>query len=111
MCDLTKKETLENLDSWIDSLYTEWRWVPAIIVANKSDLAEEAEFNDEDIRKIARYFDFPFYKSSAKTGENVKDIFHTLAEEVIYSMAINGYRFKPLDEYLTPRIEDYSKIQ
>lgn len=108
VCDLTRRETLENLDNWIDSLYSEWRWVPSIIVANKTDLAEETEFHYEDIKKIAKYFDFPFFKSSARTGENVKGIFNALAEEVIYNMVINGYRFEPLDEYLTPKVEDSS---
>jgi small GTP-binding protein len=108
VCDLTRKETLENLDSWIDSLYSEWRWVPSIIVANKSDLEEETEFHYEDIKEVAKYFDFPFFKSSARTGENVHDIFNALAEEVIYNMVINGYGFKPLDEYLDPRVEESS---
>lgn len=111
VCDLTRKETLETLDNWIDSLYSEWRWVPSIIVANKSDLAEEAEFHYEDIKKTAMYFDFPFFISSARTGEKVEDIFNALAEAVIYSMIINGYGFKPLDEYLDPKVEDSSITQ
>jgi small GTP-binding protein len=104
VCDLTRRETLENLDSWIDSLYTEWRWVPSIIVANKSDLAGETEIHYDDIKKVAMYFDFPFFKSSAKTGENVSEIFSVLAEEIIYNMVVNGYRFKPLDDFLNPRV-------
>jgi len=111
VCDLTRKETLENLDSWIDSLYTEWRWVPSIIVANKSDLTDEVELHYDDIKRTAMYFDFPFFISSARTGENVNDIFRALAEEVIYNMVINGYGFKPLDDYLDPRVEKSDKAK
>jgi small GTP-binding protein len=108
VCDLTRKETLENLDNWIDSLYTEWCWVPSIIVANKSDLETETELSDEDIRKTAMYFDFPFYKSSAKTNENVQDIFKALAEEVINCMVINDYQFKRQNGNHIPMINDNS---
>lgn len=103
VCDLTRKETLENLDSWIDSLYSEWRWVPGIIVGNKSDLEGRIECQDEEIRRTAMYFDFPYFISSAKTGDNVADIFRALADEVIRYMVANGYRYDRKNEYQTPR--------
>ncbi len=41
VCDLTRKETLEHLDDWIDSLYVEGRVMPSIFIANKSDKGAE----------------------------------------------------------------------
>ena len=40
VCDLTREETLDHLDDWIDTLYVEGRAMPSVFVANKSDLGD-----------------------------------------------------------------------
>lgn len=83
VCDLTRKETLEHLDDWIDSLYVEGRVMPSIFVANKSDRGSELTFGVNEIENVASAYDSPYYLTSAKTGMNVEETFRTLGEMII----------------------------
>ncbi|MFH0815759.1 MAG: Rab family GTPase [Methanobacteriota archaeon] len=88
VCDITRKATLESLrDYWMPSLIGVTGPVPMIIIANKGDLADEAEFGEKDIRKLAEEngglgVDEKCYVTSAKTGKNVDQAFHHLAQMV-----------------------------
>jgi len=83
VCDLTRKETLEHLDDWIDSLYVEGRVMPSIFVANKSDRDAEQTFGTGEIERMASAYDSPYFLTSAKTGINVEETFKTLGERII----------------------------
>ncbi len=89
VCDLTRKETLEHLDDWIDSLYVEGRVMPSIFLANKSDRGAELTFGVDEIESVATAYDSPYYITSAKTGVNVEDAFKTLGERMIDYWSIN----------------------
>lgn len=78
VCDLTKKETLENVPYWIEALTNISGQIPIILLANKSDL--EAAYTEEDIRGVAAKYDNTFFYTSAKTGENVEAAFAKLAD-------------------------------
>ncbi len=90
VCDLTRGETLEHLDDWVDSLSSEWRMVPSVFVANKSDLDDQFEFNTKEIERIASIYDSKFYITSAKTGENVENAFKSLGEKIIEDLAFEN---------------------
>ena len=83
LCDLTRRETLEHLDDWIDTLYVEGRAMPSVFVANKGDLTDQFEFGAKEIEKIASIYDSPYFITSAKTGENVENAFQALGEKII----------------------------
>jgi GTPase SAR1 family protein len=89
VCDLTRKETLEHLDDWIDSLYVEGRVMPSIFVANKSDRGAEVSFGSDELEKVASAYDSPYFMTSAKTGMNVEDTFITLGERIIDYWSLN----------------------
>lgn len=89
VCDLTRKETLEHLDDWIDSLYVEGRVMPSIFVANKSDRRVEQTFGVDEIKSVAAAYDSPYFMASAKTGMNVEDAFKTLGEQIIDYWSLN----------------------
>lgn len=55
--------------------------IPFIPVVNKSDL--EWELTDDDINRALEPFNCTWFKSSAKTGENVDLAFATLAETIL----------------------------
>ena len=93
--DLTRKETLDNLQSWIDELIlnTNGVGVPIIIVANKFDLYDEN--NSEHIKfsiinekvkdlqtKYEGKFEIDFVKTSAKDGFNIGKAFFELRKSI-----------------------------
>jgi small GTP-binding protein len=106
VCDLTRKETLEHLDDWIDSLYVEGRVMPSIFVGNKSDRGAEKTFGVDEIKSVAAAYDSPYFMTSAKTGMNVEDAFKTLGERIIDYWSLNepivksGPKRKPTETLL-----------
>jgi small GTP-binding protein len=88
VCDITRKTTLESLrDYWLPSLIGVTGPVPMIFVANKGDLADDAEFGEKDLRELVAEnrslgADERCYVTSAKTGKNVDAAFHHLAQKV-----------------------------
>jgi GTPase SAR1 family protein len=87
VCDLTRKETLEHLDDWIDSLYVEGKVVPSVFVGNKADLEDEHTYGKAELESVASAYDSPFYLTSAKTGNHVEEAFRALTERIIAEIA------------------------
>jgi GTPase SAR1 family protein len=86
VCDLTRKETLENLQNWYNGIKKVTDEIPKIILANKCDLATH-EFGENDINAVAQSMDdSPYIITSAKTGDNVNEAFYKLGEFVIKSI-------------------------
>lgn len=84
VCDITKKETMEELDGWIDSAFNVTGKVPIVFLANKADLEEKAQFTFDEFREFASKYERSFtYTSSAKTGQNVEEAFNILAMEIL----------------------------
>jgi small GTP-binding protein len=71
VCDITRRETLENLDMWASSFRNNIGQVPLVFLVNKYDLSENGAFDEEEIN------------TSAMTGENVESAFHTLGELMV----------------------------
>ena len=46
-----------------------------LLVANKSDLSAERQVSTEEGQTFARRNDLVYFESSAKTGENVNNVF------------------------------------
>jgi len=82
VCDVTRKSTLDDLDDWIEGVYSVTGKVPIQFLANKIDMKEKAEFAETEIQQATRAYDSPFSFTSAKTGENVESGFQSLAERV-----------------------------
>jgi len=93
VCDLTRRETLEHLDDWIDSLYVEGRVMPSVFCGNKIDLEDQMNFEGAELENIASAYDSPHFLSSAKTGENVDNAFQILGEKIIDDLAENDPSF------------------
>ncbi len=79
VCDLTRPSTYKNLDKDIEYLKGIINGGIIKIVANKSDLVSA-----EDIERIKSEIPLPIDTiTSAKTGDNVNDLFHALGAELI----------------------------
>ena len=89
VCDLTRKETLDNLLDWISELFKVVRNVPVLVLANKDDLPEEEIcFGEPEIRAVASQINAPHYFTSAKTGHNVENAFRKFGELVLGVRAV-----------------------
>jgi small GTP-binding protein len=82
VCDVTRRATLDDLDDWIEGVYSVTGKVPIQFLANKVDLKDRAEFGEAEIQQATRAYGSPSSFTSAKTGENVESGFQSLAERV-----------------------------
>jgi small GTP-binding protein len=76
--DLTRPETLKALSGWISELQKVGGPTPVVILGNKADLTDQIKTTDEDILTVAKAFDAPYMRTSAKTGDNVEEAFSQL---------------------------------
>ncbi len=84
VCDITNKETMMELDGWIDSAFNVTGKVPIVFLANKADLKDKAQFTIDEFNEFAsKYERASALTSSAKTGENVEEAFKSLGLEIM----------------------------
>lgn len=78
VCDLTNKETLEELRYWIKALTDVAGNVPIVFAGNKADLQNEAVAKESDLKDLADKYDAEAFMTSAKTGQDVENMFKAL---------------------------------
>jgi small GTP-binding protein len=83
VCDITRKDTLNNLTKWREDIVKISGEIPVIIMANKVDLKGEAEFSPNELSTVADEFQVPYFLTSAKTGLNVEAAFTELGKQLI----------------------------
>ena len=83
--DVTNQETFENVKYWIESIKTnigsEIEKTPIIIIGNKID--SEREFEKDVAVKFCKEANYPYYETSAKTGENIDSTIIDLVKLVL----------------------------
>ena len=85
--DLTRKATLRDLPAWIDGVRDTVGRVPVVALANKDDLANRIEAQDDDISKVLSPMGVTTMRTSAKSGENVERAFLELARGIVLAAA------------------------
>ncbi|MFQ5837703.1 MAG: Rab family GTPase [Thermoplasmata archaeon] len=83
VCDITRKDTLEALQGWLDGVYDVAATLPTSILANKSDLHERSEVTEEDVAELSETYNAIYFPTSAKTGENVFLAFESLIRNAL----------------------------
>ncbi|MBY9006718.1 MAG: GTP-binding protein [Candidatus Lokiarchaeota archaeon] len=84
MFDLTRPNTLEKLQQWVDICRSSDPNLPILFLGTKIDLAEEIMIDDDYVRSFVDEFNmFDYLKVSSKTGENVDKAFQTLTRKVL----------------------------
>ncbi len=84
ICDVTRKNTLSDLDNWMESVHNIVDGVPVVFLGNKCDLADEQKVKLDDLNNYASKYGQPeAFLSSAKTGLNVEQAFKTLTENIV----------------------------
>ncbi|MCF2139638.1 MAG: GTP-binding protein [Candidatus Lokiarchaeota archaeon] len=74
--DVSNRRTFENLSKWMQELEDNCGKIPTLLVGNKIDL--DREVSREEGLDFAMKHGFLFMECSAKTGENVQDMFYKL---------------------------------
>ena len=78
VCDVTRPETLDNLQEWINGLRGVCGDIPIVILANKADLRDIAQLTPDTLQSFAKENGTTGYFTSAKTGANVEKTFMDL---------------------------------
>ena len=86
VCDLTNKESLEELRYWIKALTDVAGDVPIVFAGNKVDLENDRVIKELDLQELASKYKGKAYLTSAKTGQNVETVFKTLAAAMAEKM-------------------------
>ena len=80
VCDITRRNTLLNIEDWIKSFKEVAGDVPMLFLGNKSDLKAIAKVETKDLEELASKHNSKYLFSSAKTGQNVETAFSKLSK-------------------------------
>ena len=86
--DVTKKESFEKVTHWIKEYETEQEISYIIVVGNKIDLDDEVVVDEQEALAFAKQQNYKAALCSAKTGQNVDQIFQMLAQGIFENKAI-----------------------
>ncbi len=96
MFDITRYTSLKNFNSWLEIFREEYSnhghsnsTLPIIMVGSKKDLEENRSVERDHAKKIVQNQKLYKYREcSAKTGENVEEIFEDLALELLRRVGV-----------------------
>ena len=90
--DITNRESFRNISKWIEDVQDNSpKSINLVLVGNKIDLVDQREVAYEEGEEFAISKGILFGETSAKTGENVDNIFIKSAESIIRKMDENNY--------------------
>lgn len=86
--DRTRQDNLKSIELWHNEIkkYV-GKDINIILVGNKSDIVENIEISEESIKTIADEKGFHYILTSAKTGENVYEMFLYIAYKFLESQS------------------------
>ena len=74
--DISNKSTFKSIQSWIDDCTKQTpKSVLLLLIGNKNDLKDLREVSYEEGEKFAKLHNMIFLETSAKTGDNISEIF------------------------------------
>jgi small GTP-binding protein len=82
--DLTCPETFERLDDWVRAFVNiagDKAFV--CIVGNKADLTSEVALTKEEVLEWTNANQFQYFRTSARTGEGIRQLFRAVAMELV----------------------------
>ncbi len=84
--DTTRSSSFSNINNWWQTcIKYGLSGVSRLLVGNKIDLKDGKKIILPMAEHLSQKLNAPFYETSAMTGENVKDIFHKMAELALLS--------------------------
>ena len=81
--DVTKQSSFQNIRDWIQDIREEVSPKAIIfLIGNKIDLADQRKISKEKGIELAEEYKLPFFEASAKSGENVDEVFKALYKKI-----------------------------
>ncbi len=90
VCDVTRPETFSGLKAWLEILERVAGAIPVVILANKADLVSESKVAREQLEATASELGCPFFLTSAKTGENIREAMKALLSSILKRAEAQG---------------------
>jgi len=82
--DLSRPETVQSLDNfWLKEVQGVVGSIPTVFVGNKIDLTDPGSMAATQLKSLGQKHGFPAMLCSAKTGDNVEEIFSALGEMLV----------------------------
>lgn len=109
--DITSRTSFQNTEKWVADVRAErGKDVHIALVGNKIDLEENRQVSTEDGMAKAKEWNIIFMETSAKNGDNIRNLFKTLARclPAVDNNARHA-RNTPLDIQLNATQEEESK--
>ena len=81
--DLTKKQSLENLNIWLELIKNNLNNPYIILFGNKADLDKNKwQINSEEINKFSQEKNFAYFETSAKYNQGINEGLQYIANEI-----------------------------
>ena len=81
--DVTDQNSFKNIRNWIKQIEANAQsGVCKVLVGNKCDKPDRV-VTEEEGRKLANDFSMSFFEASAKTNQNVNEVFNFLTQEIL----------------------------
>ncbi|CAF0782523.1 unnamed protein product [Adineta ricciae] len=83
--DLTKPESFEHINTWIEELHRHTPAdIPIVLVGNKSDLVDQRKVSQDQAKDLAQRLKVSYMETSALNASNVEQAFITLVKSIFY---------------------------
>lgn len=95
--DVTDRETFDKVSEWMNDIQKGNKGgTKIVLIGNKIDLPSRSVTYEEGKGK-AKEYDIPYYETSAKTGENTREMFDDFIRELIRNPQAKEKEQKPIE--------------
>jgi small GTP-binding protein len=90
--DVTSRQSFDRIHMWMDSIHeAASETVAIVLVGNKNDMNDRVVTYGQGLA-LAEEYSVPYFETSAKTGQNIQEVFEALARIVISKKSVDSPR-------------------